>query len=196
MAQEKQNSIRILQSKPKKQPLAKGIYALLGFIGGAVCSTLVFFTVLNPKQSSDEPMSENLTGVTASNQNETQNPEADPVDKAHVENNQQYKQIKDREFSGLFKHSEQKNATAQNQDSPFDHAFGQPQKPVASKPTVVKPNTTAQTVAIKAPPIAVPLKNAKVTTPTENVETAKEKATEASPEGSVKVSVTQKLKEN
>ena len=47
MTQEKQTSIRILQSKPAKKTLGKSSVFLLGLIAGMVISAIFFFVFIN-----------------------------------------------------------------------------------------------------------------------------------------------------
>ena len=63
MTQEKQTSIRILQSKPAKKTLGKSSVFLLGLIAGMVISAIFFFVFINMNPT--ESASTNTDSVAA-----------------------------------------------------------------------------------------------------------------------------------
>lgn len=195
MTQEKQTSIRILQSKPAKKTLGKSSVFLLGLIAGMVISAIFFFVFINIKPT--ENTSTNTDSVA------TQEPELRDVHAEetttnhHDENVGAYKQhINEKDFNQIFKH-ENKVATQKNpipNASPFEQMLKPEAKPVPQSAA------TRPQAAITAKPIPKAKVEAKAEAsakPTEKEAVPKkEEVQEASPEGTVKVTIDRKVIEN
>ncbi|WP_434278655.1 hypothetical protein [Acinetobacter sp. CE-15] len=190
MTQEKQTSIRILQSKPAKKTLGKSSVFLLGLIAGMVISAIFFFVFININPT--ENTSTNTDSVA------TQEPELRDVHAEetatnhHDENAGAYKQhINEKDFNQIFKH--ENKVAAQKNPNPNASPFEQMLKPEA-KPAVPPP------AAITAKPVPKAKVEAKAETaakPTEKeAAPKKEEAQEASPEGTVKMTIDRKVIEN
>jgi len=195
MTQEKQTSIRILQSKPAKKTLGKSSVFLLGLIAGMVISAIFFFVFINMNPT--ESASTNTDSVA------TQEPELRDVHAEeaatnhHDENAGAYKQhINEKDFNQIFKH--ENKVAAQKNPNPNASPFEQMLKPEA-KP-VPPPAVTRPQAAITAKPVPkakVEAKPEAAVKPTEKEATPKkEEAQEASPEGTVKVTIDRKVIEN
>ena len=196
MTQEKQTSIRILQSKPAKKTLGKSSVFLLGLIAGMVISAIFFFVFININPT--ENTSTNTDSVA------TQEPELRDVHAEetatnhHDENAGAYKQhINEKDFNQIFKH--ENKVAAQKNPNPNASPFEQMLKPEA-KPAVPPPAATRPQAAITAKPVPKVKVEAKAETaakPTEKeAAPKKEEAQEASPEGTVKVTIDRKVIEN
>ena len=186
MTQEKQTSIRILQSKPTKKTLGKSSIFLLGLLTGVIITSIFFlaFISLNPTKNSTTSQDETLT--------EEKQAEPTPDNASathHDENAAVYKQhINEKDFNKIFKHenkpTEQKNPSG----SPFEQILkpeSKPTTPVLQKPAIITTKPVVNAVKPKVEPPTKPV--VKVT------KTAEE---EISPEGSVKVSIDRKVVEN
>ncbi|MDN5417210.1 MAG: hypothetical protein L0G09_07195 [Acinetobacter sp.] len=196
MTQEKQTSIRILQSKPAKKTLGKSFVFLLGLIAGMVISAIFFFVFINMNPT--ESASTNTDSVA------TQEPELRDVHAEeaatnhHDENTGAYKQhINEKDFNQIFKH--ENKVAAQKNPNPNASPFEQMLKPEA-KPAVPPPAATRPQAAITAKPIPkakVEAKPEAAAKPTEKeAAPKKEEAQEASPEGTVKMTIDRKVIEN
>ena len=122
MTQEKQTSIRILQSKPAKKTLGKSSVFLLGLIAGMVISAIFFFVFININPT--ENTSTNTDSVA------TQEPELRDVHAEetatnhHDENAGAYKQhINEKDFNQIFKH-ENKVAAQKNPNLQHSNQYG------------------------------------------------------------------------
>lgn len=196
MTQEKQTSIRILQSKPAKKTLGKSSVFLLGLIAGMVISAIFFFVFININPT--ENNSTNTDSVA------TQEPELRDVHAEetatnhHDENAVAYKQhINEKDFNQIFKH--ENKVAAQKNPNPNASPFEQMLKPEA-KPAVSPPAATRPQAAITAKPVPKAKVEAKAETAAKSTEKEaapkKEEAQEASPEGTVKVTIDRKVIEN
>ncbi|ENU57587.1 putative exported protein [Acinetobacter guillouiae MSP4-18] len=196
MTQEKQTSIRILQSKPAKKTLGKSFVFLLGLIAGMVISAIFFFVFINMNPT--ESASTNTDSVA------TQEPELRDVHAEeaatnhHDENAGAYKQhINEKDFNQIFKH--ENKVAAQKNPNPNASPFEQMLKPEA-KPAVPPPAATRPQAAITAKPVPKAKVEAKpevAAKPTEKeAAPKKEEAQEASPEGTVKMTIDRKVIEN
>ena len=196
MTQEKQTSIRILQSKPAKKTLGKSFVFLLGLIAGMVISAIFFFVFINMNPT--ESASTNTDSVA------TQEPELRDVHAEeaatnhHDENAGAYKQhINEKDFNQIFKH--ENKVAAQKNPNPNASPFEQMLKPEA-KPAVPPPTATRPQAAITAKPVPKAKVEAKAETAAKSTEKEaapkKEEAQEASPEGTVKVTIDRKVIEN
>ena len=196
MTQEKQTSIRILQSKPAKKTLGKSSVFLLGLIAGMVISAIFFFVFINMNPT--ESASTNTDSVA------TQEPELRDVHAEeaatnhHDENAGAYKQhINEKDFNQIFKH--ENKVAAQKNPNPNASPFEQMLKPEA-KPAVPPPAATRPQAAITAKPVPKAKVEAKAETAAKSTEKEaapkKEEAQEASPEGTVKMTIDRKVIEN
>ena len=196
MTQEKQTSIRILQSKPAKKTLGKSSVFLLGLIAGMVISAIFFFVFINMNPT--ESASTNTDSVA------TQEPELRDVHAEeaatnhHDENAGAYKQhINEKDFIQIVKH--ENKVAAQKNPNPNASPFEQMLKPEA-KPAVPPPAATRPQAAITAKPVPkakVEAKPEAAAKPTEKeAAPKKEEAQEASPEGTVKMTIDRKVIEN
>jgi len=196
MTQEKQTSIRILQSKPAKKTLGKSSVFLLGLIAGMVISAIFFFVFINVNPT--ENTSTNTDSVA------TQEPELRDVHAEetatnhHDENAGAYKQhINQKHLNQNFK--QENKVDAQKNPNPNASPFEQMLKPEA-KPAVPPPAATRPQAAITAKPVPkakVEAKPEAAAKPTEKeAAPKKEEAQEASPEGTVKMTIDRKVIEN
>ena len=196
MTQEKKTSISILQSKPAKKTLGKSSVFLLGLIAGMVISAIFFFVFININPT--ENNSTNTDSVA------TQEPELRDVHAEetatnhHDENAGAYKQhINEKDFNQIFKH--ENKVAAQKNPNPNASPFEQMLKPEA-KPAVSPPAATRPQAAITAKPVPKAKVEAKAETAAKSTEKEaapkKEEAQEASPEGTVKVTIDRKVIEN
>lgn len=139
MAQEKQNSVRILQTKPKKTAKKSFVYILLGCITVIIliCALIFGYILYKPTSVEHSDNTENKTELlTELSQNSSIDNDA-----ADYKN-----QVNDQELSGLFQH-QKANAIATNEpqkaesSSPFDTFFGHEKKaaPVTHTNSLNKP---------------------------------------------------------
>lgn len=192
MTQEKQTSIRILQSKPAKKTLGKSSVFLLGLIAGMVISAIFFFVFINGNPT--ENTSTNTDSVA------TQEPELRDVDAEeaatnhHDENVGAYKQhINEKDFNQIFKH--ENKVAAQKNPNPNASPFEQMLKPAVPPPAATRSQATI--TAKPVPKAKVEAKPEAAAKPTEKeAAPKKEEAQEASPEGTVKMTIDRKVIEN
>lgn len=168
MTQEKQNSLRILQSKPAKKTLGKASIFLFGLILGLLCSAIFFWTFFNPNTITNAN-NENERIVETNTIHEPEKIAPVAVDTTHehhtdVDDNNTYKQhLNDKDLKRLFQHNAKTEQVQALEKNPFDQIGGQAttEKPVMTTtpkspipllakpkpPTPVKPeNSTKKTV--------------------------------------------------
>lgn len=190
MTQEKQTSIRILQSKPVKKTLGKSSVFLLGLLTGIIISAIFFFVFINLNQA--EPSSDSTEAVTSAQETDVQPHSEETVATQHDESAGVYKQhMNEKDFNQIFKH-ENKPAPQPSAkgSSPFEQMLKPEVKPapaLASKPPVVPAKPVA---AATAKPKVEP-KVAEKEAPAK-----KEEAQEISPEATVKMTIERKEIEN
>ena len=175
MAQEKQNSVKILQSKPKRtinRSRSAILYGMVAVIALA-CFLMVYFFFA--RSASDQT----VTSVQDTNEPAIQH---NSDNESHGDESDFQNQAKDKELSGLFKHPKT-NTTVQPEvqkpesSSPFDIILGHEKKvvPVQVESKTTKPVATQRPIAPQKPltpqvavtaqkpvsPPAAPLANAK-----------------------------------
>lgn len=153
MAQEKQNSVKILQSKPKKTITRSRPAILFGMVATIVlaCFLMVyfFFAGSSTDQTITDVQDTNEPAIQHNSDNESHGNESDFQNQAN-----------DKELSGLFKHPKTNVAVAaetkkSESSSPFDIILGHEKKvaPVQLESKTTKPVTTQKPIAPQKPPI-------------------------------------------
>ena len=106
MAQEKQNTLRILKANPAKPQKRSSIYVIAGFVGGIILSC-GFFGFYLYAQNSEKTTSTDIEPNQAETITHTPPHETKPVENATTadEDIDYPNQINEQEMSALFKHS-------------------------------------------------------------------------------------------
>lgn len=106
MAQEKQNTLRILKANPAKPQKRSSIYVIAGFVGGIILSC-GFFGFYLYAQNSEKTTSTDIKPNQAETTTHTSPLETKPVENATTadEDIDYPNQINEQEMSALFKHS-------------------------------------------------------------------------------------------
>lgn len=192
MTQEKQTSIRILQSKPQKKALGKSSIFLVGLLVGIITTSVFFLIFINLNKTTDaeniETVQQNHVTDEVENHTSTQNQEHHQNDDGIA-----YKQhINEKDLTTAFQHPKKVEQPKPQSSSPFGNIFSHETKPApqvkAPLSTVLKPDakaTITKPVASKA--------DTKVNKPESkpnNVETAKKEDTkEITPDATVQISI-------
>lgn len=188
MTQEKQTSIRILQSKPTKKTLGQSTIFLLGLLTGVIIASIFFLAFMQINSTKNL----NTTAITdPSSKIQQSNESRDEENSAshHDESSVAYKQhMDDKDFNKMFKHENKSTEQKNPSGSPFEQII----KPEVKQlpPTIHKPQSTT----IK------PTTNQVKPKPEANIKVAakeiKPEPKEISPEGSVKMSIEKKVVED
>ncbi len=185
MTQEKQTSIRILQSKPTKKSLGKPTIFLLGLLTGIIFSSIFFLAFTNINSSKNIDVTSDETQITEE-VHQRHVPNDDNTVSDHDENAVAYKQhINEKDFNKIFKHENKPNEPKNPSGSPFEQILKPDNKPVVSTP-LKAPVPIAKPAVSQAKPKVAPTTKAEVK-PVEE---------EISPEGSVKISIDRKVVED
>lgn len=123
MAQEKQNTLRILKANPAKPQKRSSIYVIAGFVGGIILSC-GFFGFYLYAQNSEKTTSTDIEPNQAEITTHTSPLETKPVENATTadEDIDYPNQINEQEMSALFKHSVN-NTTNLNTHTPNSSPF-------------------------------------------------------------------------
>jgi hypothetical protein len=123
MAQEKQNTLRILKANPAKPQKRSSIYVIAGFVGGIILSC-GFFGFYLYVQNSEKTTSTDIKPNQAETTTHTSPLETKPVENANTadEDIDYPNQINEQEMSALFKHSVN-TATNLNTHTPNSSPF-------------------------------------------------------------------------
>jgi len=193
MTQEKQTSIRILQSKPVKKTLGKSSFFLIGLFVGIISTALFFFVFFNFDRTQEDMASGSINAEDNVHATSSETPQNHEDDDAHS-----YKQqhLNEKDFNNIFKHDRKSVENQNTNKSPFEQILSPEDK-------------KTQPVPHKAPlpPLAKPIEKAgvkkaeekpKLESKPEVKETPikKDEVKEISPEGSVKVSINSRETEN
>jgi hypothetical protein len=164
MAQDKQNSIRILKASPTPAPKRSSMYLIAGFVGGILlsCGLFVFFIYAQDAQPSTASTTRSETTETDTS---SAAPEIKPTSNLNTlteaEDIDYPNQLNEQEMSALFKHpvngTNTLNVPAPN-SSPFANlGQGQEPKPISKEVVIEKKihKPQAVTPAIKPLPQGV-----------------------------------------
>jgi len=123
MAQEKQNTLRLLKANPAKPQKRSSIYVIAGFVGGIILSC-GFFGFYLYAQNSEKTTSTDIEPNQAETITHTPPHETKPVENATTadEDIDYPNQINEQEMSALFKHSVN-TATNSNTHTPNSSPF-------------------------------------------------------------------------
>lgn len=190
MTQEKQTSIRILQSKPVKKTWGKSSIFLLGLLTGIILSAIFFFIFINFNQP--ETLTDSVETTSAVQEQDVQAHTEEATNNQHDESAGAYKQhINEKDFNQIFKHENKPvPQPVPKSGSPFEQMLKPEVKPapaLASKPPVVP----AKPVAAATAKPKVEAKAAEKEAPAK-----KEEVQEISPEATVKMTIERKEIEN
>lgn len=158
MAQEKQNTLRILKANPTKPQKRSSIYVIAGFVGGIILSC-GFFGFYLYAQNSEKTTSTDIKPNQAETTTHTSPLETKPVENATTadEDIDYPNQINEQEMSALFKHSVN-TATNPNthtpNSSPFANLGQQPELASKDVGVIEKKVQKPQPVTPTAKPLA------------------------------------------
>ncbi len=179
MTQEKQTSIRILQSKPQKKSLGKTALFLLGLLTG-ITITSIFFLIIN-LIGNTKP---SLEDAQIEEKQLHERPNKDNMIQ-HDENTVAYNQhINEKDFNKIFKHENKPTPVKSQNISPFEQILKPESKPIPNtinKPLPKKTNTNQSKAE---------------TMVSTNIKISPSDQEEISPEGSVKMSIERKTTED
>jgi hypothetical protein len=189
MTQEKQTSIRILQSKPVKKTLGKSSVFLLGLLTGIIISSFFFLVFINLNQA--ETVSDTAEAAASAQEADVQTHTEETATNQHDESAGVYKQhINDKDFNQIFKHENKPAPQPSSKgNSPFEQMLKPEAKPapaIAAKPPVIPAKPVVSAVKPKVEPKASE----------KEVPAKKEEAQEISPEATVKMTIERKEIEN
>ncbi|WP_353167544.1 hypothetical protein [Acinetobacter sp.] len=189
MTQEKQTSIRILQSKPVKKTLGKSSVFLLGLLTGIIVSAIFFFIFINLNQS--ETVTDTTEAAATAQEADIPTHTEEAATNPHDESAGVYKQhINDKDFNQIFKHENKPAPQPSTKgSSPFEQMLKPEAKPasaIASKPPAVPAKPVVPAVKPKVEPKAAEKEHP----------AKKEEAPEISPEATVKMTIERKETEN
>lgn len=159
MAQDKQNSIRILKASPTPASKRSSLYLIAGFVGGILlsCGLFVFFIYAQDAQPS-------TASTTRSETKETDTPSAAPVIKptsnqntlTEAEDVDYPNQLNEQEMSALFKHpvngANTLNVPTPN-SSPFANLGQEEPKPISKEIVIEKKIHKPQAVTPATKPL-------------------------------------------
>lgn len=190
MTQEKQTSIRILQSKPTKKTLGKSSIFLLGLLAGVILSAIFFFTFIHFNQAETSDVANEEAVLQESQQHEDSPENQTHHDESAVAYKQQH--INEKDIKQLFKHENKQPVAPKNPDaSPFEQILKPEGKPAPATPH--KPQVQNEKTAVNPTKPKIEQKNN--TPPTTNGKDIASNKAESSPEGSVKI-IESKVVEN
>lgn len=208
MTQEKQTSIRILQSKPTKKTLGKTSVFLLGLLVGMISTAILMLTFFHSNITTETDL---ITTESTSEKDaeSTARSSAEAMHTTHDDDGSNaYKQhLNEKDLNNLFKHPNKTQEVKNVNKSPFEQ-IGTPENKktviatsVKTIPPLAKPMTkeTIPKVGVKPNEDVQPKTEVKVKEETKpvikEILKKKEQVKEASPEASVKVTIDRRAAE-
>lgn len=158
MAQEKQNTLRILKANPAKPQKRSSLYVIAGFVGGIILSC-GFFGFYLYAQNTEKMTSTDIEPNQAETTTHTPPQETKPVENATTadEDIDYPNQINEQEMSALFKHSVNSTTnlnTHTPNSSPFANLGQEPKSASKAVVSIEKRMQKHHTSAPTAQPLA------------------------------------------